>query len=111
MASATRQHYNLATGGALQATDSAACTTPKYAKGGRVPAAYFTGTNAGGKRVTSTDKINAPGTKFSARNARTGPQAVQTKGAKNMGNVPTTTMTQKGSQVPAGFKRHIANKF
>ena len=107
MASATRQHYALATGGALQATDSAACTTPKYAKGGRV-SSYLTGTNVSGKKVTSTDRINAPGTKFSVRNARTGPQAVTTKAARNMGNVPTTTLTQKGRQVPSGFKRHIA---
>lgn len=90
----------------------------KFARGGGVTAvrgtgrlpgtsAYMQPTNMNGKAVGPRDKISPPGARFKPANSGSGPQAVVTTAARNMGNVPTTTLTQK--PVP-GFKKHIAKK-
>jgi hypothetical protein len=95
MASATRQHYNLATGGALAATDGSSKVL-KYAKGGKV-SAYRVGTNANGARVSGANSDN----KYLKvkGNFKTGANVSGLKGDDKF-----TTITQQKKHLAKGFK-------
>lgn len=94
MAGPTRQHYAYATGGALQAADTAKKVI-KFAKGGKV-SAYKTPTNASGKKVGTTDR-------FSSAAPRSAPKGKSASTATR-GDDKFTSVTQSAKHLAKGFK-------
>jgi hypothetical protein len=94
MAENCRQHYNLATGGALQQADKAKKVL-QLARGGKV-SAYKQPTNSSGKAVGRADNPNTA----KAMPAPKGRSMVTSR----KGDDKFTSVTHKGAHIPKGFK-------